>query len=75
MNAKSSAALTVRVRADSAAFARLLALDARFRQWAALGERVRIAFGDVVVEISPEGFSDVSTVAFERLRVALHSRQ
>jgi Ca-activated chloride channel family protein len=67
-------ATTLRVRVDSAAFARLLALDARFAEWARLGDVVLIAFGDLAIELSPQGFGDLPEVSFARVRDALTSR-
>jgi len=57
---------TLRVRVGSDAFAHLLALDARFAQWAKLGPVVRIKFGAYVIELSPNGFGDYSEDMLKR---------
>lgn len=48
----------LRVRPDSAAWARLLALHPDFALYRALGERVLVAFGTHAILVTPDGFSD-----------------
>jgi len=66
---------TLRVRVDSPAFARLLALSTRFAEWAKLGATVRIAFGTIAIELTPEGFSDFPAASLVRVEAAIaHAR-
>jgi Ca-activated chloride channel family protein len=69
--ASSTAKTTLRVRIDSPAFTRLLALNKRFADWAKLGSKVLIAFGNLAIELTPDGFSDFSAATFARVEVAV----
>ena len=48
----------------------MLALSAKFAEWAKLGPKVLIAFGDIAIELTPDGFSDLSAIAFARVEAA-----
>ncbi|HZP67480.1 MAG TPA: VIT domain-containing protein, partial [Rudaea sp.] len=66
---------TLRVRVDSPAFARLVALSALFSEWAKLGPKVLVTFGDLAIELTPDGFSDLPAVAFARVEAAVKRTQ
>lgn len=57
---------TLRVRRDSPAFARLLALAPELARVLALGERVVVVVGDYALVIGPNGFSDYPDATLRR---------